>query len=100
MSDLPLFSWEPPRKLLAFPMVNRVGKIRDVAVKMLDKSTERHAEHYRNQVTEALIKHLDRIGLSENEVDEQLGAFWQKVQDEMTRRTHCAAGSNNPKGAA
>lgn len=100
MPNLPLFTWEPPRKLLAFPMINRVGKIRDVAMKMLDKSTDRHAEHYRNQVTEALVKHLERIGLSEVEVNTELDAFWQKVQEEMIRRTHSAAGSNNPKGAA
>jgi hypothetical protein len=32
-----------------------------------------------------LIRHLEKIGLSEIEVGEQLRAFWQKVQAEMNR---------------
>ena len=83
--DLPLFAWQPPSKIIVFPLVNRVGRIREVAVKMMDKTTDRHAESYRDQVTAGLIKQLGKIGLSEMDVDEQLGAFWEEVRLEMIR---------------
>ena len=97
-NDLPLFAWQPPVKLIAFPLVNRVGRIREVAVKMMDKTTERHAESYRNQVTEGLIRQLEKIGLAEMEVDEQLGAFWEQVRLEMIRLAYHGYGTGG--GAA
>ncbi|TXH81191.1 MAG: hypothetical protein E6Q77_08660 [Rhizobium sp.] len=100
-TDLPLFAWHPPCRVLTFPMASRVGKIRDVASKMLDKATDRHADYYRKQVTEALIAQLDRIGVPEHEQDEQLGAFWHAVQNEMIRQCYGrVAGGNDPRGAA
>ncbi|MDX0581955.1 hypothetical protein GOD01_03365 [Sinorhizobium medicae] len=100
--DLPLFEWRPPCKVIAFPMVSRVGKIRDVARKMMDKASERHAEYYQRQVTEGLIAQLVKIGLSEIEQDEQIGAFWTKVEQEMVRMTYgrSGAGNHDPRGAA
>ena len=92
-TDLPLFAWQPPCRLIAFPMVNRVGKIRDVAGKMLDKTTDRHADHYRSQVNEALVKQFEKIGLAENEIEQQLAGFWLKVGDEMTRLTYQGHGT-------
>jgi hypothetical protein len=40
-SSLPLFAWQPPCKLIPFPLIHRVGKIRDVAFKMMEKTTDR-----------------------------------------------------------
>lgn len=82
-------------KIIAFPLVKRVGKVRDVASKLLEKSTERHAEYYRTQVTDALFKQLEKIGLSELEQDEQVGAFLSAVDMEMYRLTYRL---NNPGG--
>jgi hypothetical protein len=39
-------------------MVNRTGRIRDTATKMLDKPTDKSAEHYRRQVDEAMTGQL------------------------------------------
>ncbi|MGO8546681.1 DUF6074 family protein [Rhizobium ruizarguesonis] len=85
-SNLPLFAWQPPCKVLAFPLVHRVGRIREVASKWLAKSTDRHAETYRKQVTEGMVRHLDRLGILEAEQDEQIGAFWDAVDAEITRQ--------------
>lgn len=85
---LPLFAWQPPRKVLLFPTTRRAGKIRTVASKMLDKPTDKSAAHYRNQVTEAMLANFGRLGISEDEQDEQLGAFWDAVQSEMLRQIH------------
>ncbi|QND50817.1 hypothetical protein HB779_02120 [Phyllobacterium sp. 628] len=96
-TDLPLFSWQQPCKLVSFPLNRRVGKVRDVALKLLEKSTDRHAEFYRNQVTDALLRQLERIGVSETDQDEQLGAFWESVREEMLRLTYRGS---RPGGAA
>ena len=59
-----------------FPLDKRIGKIRSTAAKMLAKTTDRHAEFYREQVTEALRAHLKKIGADEIECSMQLSAFW------------------------
>lgn len=97
-SDLPPFTWQPPScKLIAFPLDRRVGKIRDVAIKLMDKSTERHANSYRLQVSEALAVHLSKLGLSEDEQAVQISVFFKKVQDEVARLTYRGS---RPGGAA
>lgn len=98
--DLPLFAWQPPCKVIAFPLVHRVGKVRDVARKMIEKSTDRHAAFYQRQVTEALVAHLERLGIPENQQDEQIVAFWRKVENEMARLCYRGTGNNDPRGAA
>lgn len=85
---LPLFNWQPAANVIVFPMVRRVGRIRDVATKMLDKPTDRAAAFYRDQVTDALLRPLSRAGVSETEQDEQLGAFWAAVDAEIIRLTY------------
>ena len=93
IAELPLFSWSPPRKIILFPMAKRIGRIRDVATKMLDKPTDRAALHYRGQVTDALLRGLEKAGVPEHEQDEHLGAFWQAVEAEMTRLTYSGHGT-------
>ena len=84
-------SQQKPCEMKPFPLARRVGKVRDVAAKMLTKTTDRHASSYRAQVTDALLGHLERIGVDEAEQAEQLGAFWLVVQQEMIRLTYRAA---------
>lgn len=89
-TDLPLFSWQPPEcQILPFPSNKRIGKIRDTAMKWLDKPTERSAEHYQRQVTEAMEGTFQRLGLSEAEIDEQIGSFWLAVDREARRIMAC-----------
>lgn len=90
--DLPLFAWQPPRKVIVFPMTKRIGRIRSTAAKMLDKPTDRAAQSYRNQVTASLIKSFDNAGIPEAEQDEQLCAFWEAVQGEMIRQSYAGRG--------
>ncbi|RUZ74540.1 hypothetical protein EN943_23590 [Mesorhizobium sp. M7A.F.Ca.US.006.01.1.1] len=71
------------KELSEIKLVRRIGKVRDIARKMLDKSTDRHAECYRYRVTTGLLGHMSRIGIPEQEQDEQLGAFWSAVQAEI-----------------
>ena len=96
--EIPLFDGQPRTcKLIAFPLVRRVGKVRDMAVKMLDKSTDRHAEYDRCQVTDALLKHLTKIGVAEPHRNEQTDAFWIAVEFEVARLTYRG---QKPGGAA
>lgn len=95
--DLPLFAWRPPCQIVAFPLVNRVGKIRDVASKLLDKTTERHADYYRCQVNEGLVRHLEKVGLSRSSIDRELDRFWHEVELEVARQSYRG---HRPGGAA
>ena len=80
-------SQQKPCEMKPFPLARRVGKMRDVASKMLTKTTDRHVASYRAQVTDALRINLERLGVDEAEQTEQLGAFWLAVQLEMIRLT-------------
>jgi hypothetical protein len=84
---LPLFTWKQPDcRLIPFPMVKRIGRIRDTAAKMLDKPTEKSAEHYRRQVDEAMTIQLSKIGLAGEKIEVERAAFWKAVEAEMTRQ--------------
>ncbi|MEW6630315.1 MAG: DUF6074 family protein [Pseudomonadota bacterium] len=74
--------------IIPFPQKQRAGKIRDVASKMLSKPTDRAAASYRDQVTESMLRAFQRSGFPEATQDEQLGAFWSAVQDEIIRQTY------------
>lgn len=80
-----------------FPLDKRIGKIRSTATKMLAKTTERHAALFREQVTEALLANLKKIGTDEIECERQLSAFWRRVHAEMMARTYRG---HQPGGAA
>ncbi len=85
---LPLFTWKQPEcRLIPFPMVNRIGRIRDTAAKMLDKPTEKSAEHYRRQVDEAMTGQLSKIGLLGEAIADERAAFWKAVDAEMVRQS-------------
>lgn len=88
-SDLPLFAWSPPAcTITSFPLNRQKGKIRDVAAKLLDKTTERHAAYYRCQVGEAMARRLTRFGICQHEQERQLAAFWSAVDVEIARLTY------------
>jgi hypothetical protein len=74
-----------PCQVIAFPLTRRVAKVRDVAAKIMDKATDRQAEAYRNQVADTLFRRLARIGVPEDEQDEQVGAFFTAVELELSR---------------
>ncbi len=74
-----------PCQVIPFPLTRRVTKVRVVAAKIMDKATDRQAEAYRNQVADGLFRHLAKIGVPEDEQDEQVGAFFTAVELELSR---------------
>jgi hypothetical protein len=72
-------------QVIPFPLTKRVAKIRDVAVKLMEKTTDRHAEIYRNKIADSLFKDLARLGMAEDDQDEQVGAFFTAVELELSR---------------
>ncbi|MEK1891328.1 MAG: DUF6074 family protein [Phyllobacterium sp.] len=74
-----------PCRIIAFPLTKRVAKIREVAARIMEKSSDRQAGAYRNQVAETLFRHLAKIGVAEEEQDEQVGAFFTAVELELAR---------------
>lgn len=99
VNKLPLFARKPLEcRLIPFPMVNRVGRIRDTAAKMLDKPTGKSAEHYRRQVDEAMTGQLSKVGLLADAIEAERSAFWRAVDAEMTRQAY--GWRHEPDGAA
>lgn len=99
-ADLPLFAWTPPCKVILFPLVNRVGKVRHTAGLLSQKHGE-DAALYWKQVVSANRKHLSRVGLGDDEIVVELRAFHDAVQAELVRMTYAGRGSSHdPRGAA
>lgn len=84
-------------RLIAFPPDKQVGRIRGTALKLWAKGTDRHADYYRGQVTEAIEKKLARIGVPEDEQDEMIGAFWRAVELEVARLAYLGRRSDMPR---
>lgn len=99
--DLPLFAWQPPCKLIAFPLINRVGKIRRCA-EVLEGKTGKDADGYWRAQVRQLSEHLERIGCPVDEIERQVREFQDAVQSELIRRCYgrAGAGSHDPRGAA
>lgn len=72
-------------QIIPFPVTARVRKIRDTALKLLERPTLKSAEHYRGQVLEPMNASFLRIGISEAEAEEQTRAFWMAVQVEAAK---------------
>lgn len=85
-------------QFIPFPMARRIGKIREVAAKMLQKHSDRHAAYYREQVTNALLGHFEKIHLAKVEHKELVEAFWSEVEREMSRQS--VRRPRDPNGAA
>lgn len=98
LAELPLFAWKPECKLIPFPMINRIGRIRETAAKLLDKPTDKSAEHYRRQVDKAIRIQLEKIALPEAAIRDQIGGFWHAVGLEAARQHY--GWHNTPGGAA
>ena len=94
--DLPLFRWTPPVKVIVFPLVKRVGKVRHTA-KMLAGKHGDDATLYWKQVVAANRRHLQRIGLSQPVIESELRAFFDAVQGELVRIAYVG---KNSGGAA
>lgn len=100
-----LFDWSPPSPapaleltmtkadeapagaliICVFPADRRIGKIRDVAAKLMTKTTARAIEHYRHQVTEGLLMNLTSKAVPADQHQEQVARFWVAVECEINR---------------
>lgn len=96
-SDLPLFQWQPPCKLIAFPLVRRIGKVRRTAEVLASKSGKDATGYWRHQVR-LLTEHLEKSGCTSAEIEQQIREFHDAVQSEMVRQAYCGGRGNG--GAA
>ncbi|RWK06517.1 DUF6074 family protein [Mesorhizobium sp.] len=88
---LPLFAWKPPVRIILFPLTKRIGKVRHTA-KMLAGKQGDEATLYWRQVIAANRRHLERVGLSETDIEAELRSFFDAVQGELIRMAY--AGQN------
>lgn len=94
--QLDLLTWTPPRKVIAFPMAKRIGKVRHTAEILASKQSDA-ARAYWRQVCGALSAQMDRAGIPADERDVELRAFFDAVQAELNR---LAYRGQRPGGAA
>jgi len=80
-----------------FPQERRTAKVRDVATKLLSKTTSRAIEHYRAQVSGAMAGHLRSRRVPAERHPELIRRFWVAVDCEVARRVN---GRQRPGGAA
>ena len=71
--------------IIPFPVTARVRKIRETAIKLIERPTVKSADHYRGQVLDPMRASFVRIGLSEVEADSQAQRFWVAVESEAAR---------------
>ncbi|WP_146260551.1 DUF6074 family protein [Sinorhizobium medicae] len=83
-NTMPLFNLTPPCKLIAFPLVHRVGKIRRVAEVYCRKEGNERKGYWNAQINQ-LADHLARLGYPESEIERQLDAFKEAVRCELNR---------------
>lgn len=83
MKQLSLFDQTPQCRVVPFPLYRRVGKIREVAGRSLNK-TPTCRERYFDQVAGSLFAALARIGVPEAAQDEAVGAFFAAVERELS----------------
>lgn len=100
-TSLPLLEWEPPRKLLPFPLIRRVGKIRRCA-EVLEGKSGTDADGYLRQQLRMLSQQLGRSGCTMEEIDRQLSEFADAIQWELIRRSYEGEsnGRHNPGDSA
>ncbi|MET3646138.1 DUF6074 family protein [Phyllobacterium ifriqiyense] len=84
MNQPSLFDWTPPCRVVPFPLQRRVGKIREVAARSVNKSPSCR-ERYFDQVAGGLFAALARIEVPETAQDEAVGAFFTAVEQELQR---------------
>ena len=86
-----------PALISPFPQERRTAKVRDVATKLLAKTTSRAVEHYRAQVSGAMEGHLRSRRVPAEQHRELIRKFWVAVDCEVARRVN---GRQRPGGAA
>jgi hypothetical protein len=74
--------------VIAFPSQHRIGKIRDVAAKILATKSAKHANYYRDQVGAAMAANLRSKRVAEAAIGGEISRFWRAVDLELARLTH------------
>ena len=83
--DLPLFEYEYPTKVLAFPLAKRVGKVRCVAAVMRSMKSEKAADAYYRKIDSSLKKQLINSGVQKFKINGELDSFWNAGGLELDR---------------
>ena len=82
---LPLFDWQPPVQVIAFPLEKRIGKVRRVAEVMSRQRTKNAEDAYFQNIDDGLKAQLLRSGVEPSKINAELDAFWNQVSIEMDK---------------
>ncbi len=95
MKQFDLTEFRPPAEIIPFPLARRIGRIREIAERLSEK-TDRQTEHYLRQVTGGLFYQLDRLGIPADQQDSMVEDFMTAVCNELNRRENLCG----PSGGA
>lgn len=84
-SALPLFDWQPPIQIIPFPANKRIGKARSVAQQIVKRKTEKSRDRYWESTVLTFSKQMERAGINQPEIEQEISAFAELVQREINR---------------
>lgn len=87
LRSLPLFEWQPPVTILAFPLSKRTSKVRRVAEVMSRQKTAKAEDAYFKNIDEGLKANLLKSGVRASKINSELDTFWSEVALEMDRQS-------------
>jgi hypothetical protein len=69
--------------VVLFPLNHQIGEVRAAATELLKKRSAAAATRFRNALAQQKFAALAKLGLSEEEQDEAVGAFLSAVEREL-----------------
>lgn len=85
VDGLPLFDWQPPRKIIPFPAQFRVGHAKRVALQLKTARSDREAGHFLTRALASFIKQMSQAQISESDLERERVVFLRAIECECYR---------------
>ncbi|MBN9552480.1 MAG: hypothetical protein J0H31_27405 [Alphaproteobacteria bacterium] len=85
--QLDLLTWEPSPQVLVFPLARRLEKVRRVA-DLLGRKHGKDADIYWKNTVRGLFEQLQRAGIAETVIADEIRQFQEAVQFELRQRAY------------
>ncbi|RWE29792.1 DUF6074 family protein [Mesorhizobium sp.] len=83
--QLDLLAWKPSPQVIVFPLARRLEKVRRVA-NLLSKKHGKDADIYWKNTVRGLFEQLQRAGIAETVIADEVRQFQDAVQLELRQR--------------
>ena len=86
MTQLDLFDWQPPRKVLPFPYHRQPGVLADIADTFVREGYDAGNARMRQHGWEVWIASLIRIGMEKDDIGREVDKFTAAARAHATKR--------------